>query len=239
MKKSKIVLLTAVIGLTSLICAGSVCAFADTTETTAGIDNAHLIVIGCADVQGEADECVISGSIEAIGNDMADAEKKSGEILAKAREIFKPYGEVCENHYGVYPMYESNGYTATRYLTFTTDKTDNMNEIREKLASAGVNRLDGVCYRMKDDSALKLRALQLAVENAKAKAAALGASGELVKVEEISCYPTFRDCGDGKYDNGVTYTASVRAVFATFPKKEHEQKLPENKNEPQEPAANR
>lgn len=136
-------------------------------------------------------------------------------------------------------MYESNGYTATRYLTFTTDKTDNMNEIREKLASAGVNRLDGVCYRMKDDSALKLRALQLAVENAKAKAAALGASGDLVKVEEISCYPTFRNCGDGKYDNGVTYTASVRAVFATFPKKEHEQKLPENKNEPQEPAENR
>ena len=239
MKKSKIVLLTAIIGLTALIGAGSVCAFADTTETTAGIDNAHLIVMGCADVQGEADECVISGSIEAIGNDMADAEKKSGEILTKAREIFKPYGEVCENHYGVYPMYESNGYTATRYLTFTTDKTDNMNEIREKLASAGVNRLDGVCYRMKDDSALKLRALQLAVENAKAKAAALGASGELVKVEEISCYPTFRDCGDGKYDNGVTYTASVRAVFATFPKKEHEQKLPENKNEPQEPAENR
>ena len=85
MKKSKIVLLTAIIGLTALIGAGSVCAFADTTETAAGIDNAHLIVIGCADVKGEADECVISGSIEAVGNDMADAEKKSGEILAKAR----------------------------------------------------------------------------------------------------------------------------------------------------------
>lgn len=90
MKKSKIVLLTAVIGLTSLICAGSVCAFADTTETAAGIDNAHLIVIGCADVQGEADECVISGSIEAIGNDMADAEKRAAKFSQRRGKFSSP-----------------------------------------------------------------------------------------------------------------------------------------------------
>lgn len=89
MKKSKIVLLTAVIGLTSLICAGSVCAFADTTETAAGIDNAHLIVIGCADVQGEADECVISGSIEAIGNDMAGRRKKERRNSRKGAGNFQ------------------------------------------------------------------------------------------------------------------------------------------------------
>lgn len=224
MKKSKFILLTAIFSLIAVVCAGSVCAFADTqTETEERLPD--IIVIGCADVRAEADECIMSGCIEAVANDMNSAEKKCSEILVKVREAFQPYGEVNENRYGVFPMYQSGGYTATRCLTFTTDKTDKLSEIREVLAAAGVCSLDGVMFRMKDDSQLKQRALQLAVEDAKAKAAALGTEGNPVRIEEISCHPSYRNCYEGEApSNSVTYTACVRAVFAKRPKKNHETK---------------
>lgn len=221
MKKSKMLLLAAMLGLVAVFCAGSICAFADTQADSEALP--HLVVIGCAEVCGEADECILSGCIEAVASDMNAAEKKCSEILAKVREAFQPYGEVNENHYGVYPLYETGGYTATRFLSFATDKTGSLNEIREALAAAGVCRLDGIEYRMKDDSELKLQALRQAVENARQKAAALGSEGKLVHVEEISCFANFQEFRRGnKLSNCVTYTASVRAIFETKPQKNGE-----------------
>lgn len=221
MKKSKIILLTALLALVAAIGAGSASAFAETENT--GI--AHMVITGSAEAHGKADECVLNGAVEVMANDMCTAESRCGEALKKVREAFQPYGEACENYYSAYPMYDKPGYIASCSLSFTTEKVDALQEIREKLTEAGVSRLDGVCFRLKDDSSLKAQALRLAVENAKAKAQALGCTGELLSIEELSCYSAFRECRGGENaDNGVTYTANVRAIFATRPpERRHEQ----------------
>lgn len=66
-------------------------------------------------------------------------------------------------------------------------------------------------FSCKEDGEYKLEALRLAIDNAREKAKALGAEGELVHVEEQCCYPCARG---GTSDGKVTYTATVRAVFA-------------------------
>lgn len=213
MKKSKWILL--ILTLTLLVCigVGTVSAYA---AETAQIGDALLSVNGTATVRTEADECTFGGTIECVGNDMKSAEENCAEICKKIYEAFKPYGSVRENHSSAYPSYGSAGYTASRYLTFRTERTEKLSEIREALAKAGIACLEGVTYLCKDDSQLRLNALQQAIENARAKAAALGATGEIVRVEETSCYPS----GCGGEDGTVGFVANVRVLFAHKPKEE-------------------
>lgn len=211
MKKRKFWILLAAVCLLFCIGAGSLCAFAETQP--ADLSEACLIVTGTASVEAKADTCTFNGNIETVGNDMHTAEEKCAEIFAKTREVFSAYGTVREEHSSAYPN-EGTGYTASKYLTFTTDHIEQAEEIRAALAKAGVSCLDGVCYSCKQDAQYKLQALQQAVENARQKAAALGAGGRLVRVEETCCYPCFRSAGA---EGTVTFTASVRAVFAKVP----------------------
>ena len=209
MKPKKFLIAAAVLGLLACIGAGSMCAFAQAQP----VGDACLAVTGTASVEADADACAFSGCIEAAGNDMRAAEEACAEALRGVKNIFAAYGTVCEESASAYPS-EGTGYTAAKYLTFMTDRAEKADEIRAALAKAGVTCLDGVRYICKDDAAYKLEALRQAIDNARGKAKALGAEGELVRVEEQCCYPCARGWnGAGK----LTYTATVRAVFAKRP----------------------
>lgn len=222
MKKRTLTLITILVLLASVLCTGGVFAFAES-----GAENAFVVVTGSASVQGKADTCVLNGSIEIVANDMATAEQKSSQIFGEVQKAMQAHGTVNDSYFSIYPNCEGKGYTAYRSITLTTEHTDQVCEIREKLVAAGVNRLDGVCFRLKDDSALKTQALQKAVENAKVKAKALGASETMIRLEETSCYPEYRcDNGNGN-DNSVTFTACVRAVFAPALQERRERPAPE------------
>lgn len=187
-------------------------------QTAAGAESggaagAYVTVTGTASVKAQADECRFYGSIEVAANDLNSAEKKSAEIFRRVAEAFEPYGTVRENDFNVYPLCGQTGYTASRYLSFMTKHTDKLGEIRSALAAAGITGLNGVTYTCTDDAAYENRAIALALENAREKAAALNAMGELIEVEELSCYPCYYD-NSGNPAGVVTYTATVRACFA-------------------------
>lgn len=208
MKSKKLIAAVAALGLLACLGAGSLCAFAQTP-----VGDACLTVTGTASVEADADACSFCGSIEAAGNDMRAAEEAAAEILRTVKDVFAAYGSVKEESSSAYPS-GPTGYTATKYLSFVTDKADKAEEIRAALAKTGVTCLDGVRYLCRNDQSHKLDALQKAIENAREKAKALGASGELVHVEEQCCYP----CARSENKAGkVTYTATVRAVFAKRP----------------------
>ena len=214
MKPKKLLIIAAVLGLAACIGAGSICASAQAQP----VGDACLSVTGTASVEAEADACSFGGCIEAAGNDMRAAEEAAAELLRSVKDTFAAYGTVKEESSSAYPS-GSTGYTATKYLSFVTDKADKAEEIRAALAKTGVTCLDGVRYYCRDDQSYKLDALQKAIENARAKAKALGAEGELVHVEEQCCYPCARsENSAGK----VTYTATVRAVFARRPHAEEQ-----------------
>lgn len=206
MKPKKLLLLAAVLGIAVCIGAGSICASAQEQP----VGNACLTVTGCASVEAEADLCTFGGCVEAAGNDMRAAEEAAAALLRTVKDTFAAYGTVSEESSSAYPT-GATGYTAVKYLSFVTDKADKAEEIRAALAKTGVTCLDGVRFSCKEDGEYKLEALRLAIENAREKAKALGAEGELVHVEEQCCYPCARG---GTSDGKVTYTATVRAVFA-------------------------
>lgn len=206
--KKKFLPLLAILALTAVLASGVLCVSADTQ-----IGNANLIVTGTATLETKADLCTFSGSIQTVADDMSSAESKCEEIAIKVREAFSEYGTVTECHSNVSLMYGQNGYTASKYFSFETEKTDSLPQIREKLAQAGLNCIEGTSYACKDDSEFRIQALQMAIADAKKKATALGATGELVRVEETCCYPSCYGRNGNITENRVTFTATVRAVF--------------------------
>ena len=219
MKQKKYLIAAAVLGLLFCIGAGSLCAAAQTP-----VGDACLSVTGSATVEATADACSFGGCIEAVGNDMRAAEEAAAALLRSVKDVFAAYGSVREESSSAYPSGNA-GYTATKYLCFMTEQTDKAAEIRAALAKTGVTCLDGVRYYCRNDQSYKLDALQKAIENAREKAKALGAEGELVRVEEQCCYPCAR-CEETA--EKVTYTATVRAVFAKRPHAEAKQESEPN-----------
>ena len=212
--KKKIVLFAITACLIAAASAQVIGASAQTARR--GIDNAELTVTGTASVKAAADECMFYGNIEVAANDLNAAEQSGADVYARVRVAFAPYGSIRESTYRVYPSYEQIGYTSSRYLRFTTARTDKMSEIRKALADAGITGLDGVSYVCNDENGYKNEALRLAVENARQKAGALGAVGAMLSVEELSCYPSYCERNGGEPDNTVTYTATVRVTFAPY-----------------------
>ena len=139
MKPKKLFIAAAILGMLACIGAGSVCAAAQTQP----IGGACLSVTGTASVEAAADACIFSGCVEAVGNDMRAAEEACAAMLQSVKDIFAAYGSLREESSSAYPSC-NGGYTATKYLSFTTDKVDKAAEIRAALAKTGVTCLDGV-----------------------------------------------------------------------------------------------
>ena len=119
MKPKKLFIAAAILGMLACIGAGSVCAAAQTQP----IGGACLSVTGTASVEAAADACIFSGSVEAVGNDMRAAEEACSAMLQSVKDIFAAYGSLREESSSAYPSC-NGGYTATKYLSFTTDKVD-------------------------------------------------------------------------------------------------------------------
>lgn len=129
MKRKKILLLAAVLGIAVCIGAGGICASAQEQP----VGNACLTVTGCASVEAEADLCTFGGCVEAAGNDMRAAEEAAAALLRTVKDTFAAYGTVSEESSSAYPT-GATGYTAVKYLSFVTDKADKAEEIRAALA---------------------------------------------------------------------------------------------------------
>lgn len=206
MKKKGLLCFVLIAMLAAALAANFVCASAQTDESAPD----RLCVTGYAEIQVKADECSFGGSIHVVANDLSTAQKECESAAQKIMEAFAPYGSVTEEHAGAMPLGREQGYSATRYFTFTTKSLDKLSEMRTALANAGISDLEGTRYTCSDDSAARAQALKAAIEDARKKAETLGAEGTLVRVEETCCYP--RPCGGT--EPCVYYTSTVRAVFA-------------------------
>lgn len=212
--KGKRILLAAAFLLTAALALGATSAFADTLP-----ENACLCVNGTATVTAPADLCSFSGCIRTLGDDLGSAAQKAEDAALAVFECFKEYGDAHETYSCAEPMYGQNGFTACKYFLFTTERIGDLAAMRKALTEAGLTSLDGCCYGLKDDSALRSQALNAAIADARAKAEALGCGGELMRVEEQCCCP----CGpqSGAQDACVCITVSVRAVFFTPKEREN------------------
>ena len=91
------------------------------------------------------------------------------------------------------------GFRAENVISVTTPRVDQVGHLLDAAVAAGANLVEGVGFTVKDDGALRLKAIELAVKDARAKAeAAARAAGVQVKgvasitVGEPSAGPVFR-----------------------------------------------
>ena len=118
------------------------------------------------------------------------------EVMAALKKVVGTTGEIQTVGYAVNPDYKYPreggtptiaGYTATNTVRVTTSKVDQAGEIIDAAGSKGANTMRGIHFGVKDERALRGRALREATQNARANAEAMaaGLGLKLVRVHRI------------------------------------------------------
>ncbi len=121
----------------------------------------------------------------------ADALLREAKRVAAAMDISEKHTKT--NYVSINPAYEYidnqqklTGYEASYSLQVTVEKLDDVGAVIERFVKAGIDRIGGVQYAIKDDEAAKLMAMSKAVANAKLKAQTLAEAAGVVLGAPIS-----------------------------------------------------
>jgi len=169
-----------------------------------------ISVSGKGEVFATADIANFTYTVEQEGSTVADAQKKAGEVSAKAIKVLKSAGiedkDMKTTGYNVGPKYEYNtkpcgaygcppgnptivGYTVSENIRVKVRKIDTAGTIISNLGETGVTNLSNLDFTVDDEDVLSEEARSLAIVDAKNKAKKLakdlGVSlGEVVNFNE-------------------------------------------------------
>jgi uncharacterized protein YggE len=113
-----------------------------------------------------------------------EAKRKADELLRSAKRVAESLNihekNIKTNYVNVNPVYDYinnqqklTGYEAQYALRVTVEKLGDVGLVIEQFIKAGIDRIGGVQYSIKNDEAAKLLAMSKAVANAKLKAQTL------------------------------------------------------------------
>ena len=113
-----------------------------------------------------------------------EAKRKADELLREAKRVAESLSihekNIKTNYVNVNPTYDYinsqqklTGYEAQYALRVTVEKLGDVGVVIERFIKAGIDRIGGVQYAVKNDEAAKLMAMSKAVANAKLKAQTL------------------------------------------------------------------
>ena len=176
-------------------------------------DEGELIVSGKAKVFMEADCVSASVGLSLSGEDLAALQSEANATVLAICEALKAAGlaekDISTNYIYMSPRYDYSsdreeiiGYTINNSLTITTGEMDRIGEFIDAAFSAGANTMDSISFTATDSSAASLKALELAVQDARAKAETIAAAsgktlGEVIEIREGGAEEYY-------YDNAVT-----------------------------------
>jgi uncharacterized protein YggE len=209
--RSPLVVLAAAVGTLALVIAGWLLghggsaappAAAATGTSDAGSDRARdgVLVSGTGEVSGRPDTLVAQFGAEATASSVDDALGKADRALRRITDALTKGGvddaDLQTAGLDIYPQYDSNGqrvtgYQAQQQLSVTFRDVDAAGRLIGRAVSAGGDaaRLNGLSFRIDDDSALLAAARKQAFDDAKAKAELYGDAagrglGRVVSVTE-------------------------------------------------------
>ncbi len=125
----------------------------------------------------------------------ADSAEKLAATIAALRRVLGSEGRIETRGYSLSPRYrhvpksgqrELVGYSASNVVAITTDDLDAVGPLIDAATAQGANTIQQLRFTLKDESAVRLRALRRAAEAARAKADAIAAALELEVVRVIS-----------------------------------------------------
>ncbi len=134
-------------------------------------------------------------SAQAAASKNAEA---STQVQAAIRQALGSGGEVKTSGYSLSPQYDySNGhaprltgYEANNTVTATVDQLSLLGKVIDAATGTGATNINGVSFTLKDDSAVKLRALSEAATKARANAEALAKTLDVQVVGLLTAEPT-------------------------------------------------
>ncbi|QCR22773.1 SIMPL domain-containing protein [Pontibacter sp. SGAir0037] len=145
----------------------------------------HINVSGTGEVKLKPDEVVLSFGFEVRDKSLEKARKQVDSQSSSVISYLKKQGIderlIQTSYVSVYPMYQGGEfanaapefYMAQKTMTVVVKQLNKYDELVAGLYKAGVNRVDGVSFRVSELEKHKAEAQKRAVNNARQKAQAL------------------------------------------------------------------
>lgn len=150
----------------------------------------NLNVTGTGTVYMEANLATASLGVSMQGEDLETLQKDANATITAICEALQAAGmdakDITTNYLYISPRYDYSGmteqiigYTVNNSLSIRTDKLDMIGAYIDAAFAAGANSFDSISFTVSDDSEARMQALELAVQDARAKAETIAkASGK-------------------------------------------------------------
>lgn len=147
----------------------------------------HINVSGMGEIRLAPDEVILNFGVEMRDKNLEQARKQVDSKAAAVLKYLKRQGveerHIQTSYVSVHPVYPGGDfgsanpeyYMAQKSMTVIVKKLAKYDELVSGLYKVGVNRLDGVSFRVADLEKHKAEAQKRAITNAKEKAMALSA----------------------------------------------------------------
>jgi uncharacterized protein YggE len=193
LKGLKVTLVTALLAaVTAIVLFGGFWKDQAHAETNEPDGSKHVInVSGKAELKVEPDVAYVNVSVQTSGKTAKEAQtKNAAKFAAIQRVLFEKFKltkqEVQTVSFYVNPQYrytekegqKLTGYSASHGIRITYRKLDQIGDMLDSLSGAGANHVDGVQFGLEKKDAVELKALELAMANAKGKAEVLAAAAD-------------------------------------------------------------
>ena len=165
----------------------------------AALAEGDLHVTGTGTVYMEADRVSVQMGVRFSGEDVALLQQQANETVRNICDSLEAAGldkkDISTANIYLYPQYDYSGetekivgYTINNSLSVVTADIENIGTYIDIAFAAGANTFDSINFSVKDDSAARKQALELAVQNAREKAEviAMAAGRQLGAIEQIS-----------------------------------------------------
>jgi uncharacterized protein YggE len=171
-------------------------------EDLGGTAPALISVSGEGSVTATPDMAMVNVGVTTQAQDASDAVAANNRAMAELGKVLDDFG-IAErdrktSNFNIYPRYDHgrNGdrapqissYEVSNQLTIRVRQVDRLGELLNAVVKSGSNRIGSLSFANADDAALRDEARQLAVKDAKHKAAlyAEAAGGKLGRIVSIS-----------------------------------------------------
>lgn len=181
----------------------------------AALAEGTIVVQGIGSVKVKSDRAGICLGVRETDKELSAAQGRVNEKIAAIVEALKGMGlteeAITTNGISIYPNYNYDenetisSYTASNTLNVSVADVDNTGAYIDAAFAAGANSLDYVEFSAVETEEAAARALQLAVDSAKAKAQVLADAAGL-KLGEIL---EIRDNADSGFVNGNYYAKAT------------------------------
>jgi len=156
--------------------------------TTSGTPQANSITVsGTGQIQAQPDEAFVSAGVQTRAQTAQDAQTTNNRQMQAVIDAVKALGipakDIQTSGVSLSPVYGTNetlqGYEARNTINVTVEQINQAGQVLDTAVKAGANQTGGISFGLKNDTALRNKALAAAVADARSKADALAGAASL------------------------------------------------------------